>query len=113
MYVLDNGLINSISIKYSDDLGRLFENSALIKLIGGFDDISYWSDLGSEVDFIVNRLAINVTATNNLNEREFEGLKDFEKKHSGFSSIIVTKSLTKGNLVAIRDFLIYGVNYNT
>ena len=47
----------------------MFENTVLIKLAELFDDISYWSELNSEVDFVVDNKAINVTATDTIPKR--------------------------------------------
>jgi len=104
LYVLDNGLINAVSIQYSKNMGQMFENTVLIKLLEGYDNISYWSELKSEVDFIVNDKAINVTATGKIPEREIIGLNDFQKKHRQFSSLIIAESHS-GDRVSILDFL--------
>ena len=105
LYVLDNGLINVVSIKYSKNRGQMFENTVLIKLLEKFDDVSYWSELKSEVDFIADTQAINVTATDNIAERETKGLADFCKKHKNFSSLLITESRTKESMISLLDFL--------
>lgn len=104
-YVTDNGLVSVADIKYSKNRGRMFENTVLIKLLEKFDEISYWSELKSEVDFIVDRKAINVTATNRVHERERRGLEDFTKKHRNFSTLVITESLTKDNMIPLVTFL--------
>lgn len=106
-YVTDNGMIDVVSIKYSENRGQMFENTVLIKLLEKFEDISYWSELKSEVDFIVDRMAMNVTATNRLHEREKRGLEDFIKKHKNFSTLIITESFTrkKENMISLITFL--------
>ena len=105
LYALDNGLINVVNIKYSKNKGQMFENAALIKLMDQHKDISYWSELNSEVDFIAGNKAINVTAADKIHKREIQGLKDFHQKHKGFSLMLVTESITKDNLVSLPDFL--------
>jgi len=105
MYVLDNGLINAVSIRYSRNLGQMFENSVLIRLFEQFDDVSYWAELKSEVDFIVDGRAINVTATDDIAEREARGLEDFLNRNKNFSSLLITRSITKGNKVSLPVFL--------
>lgn len=104
LYVLDNGLINVVSVQYSKNKGQMFENTVLIKLLDEYDDISYWSELKSEVDFIVNSKAINVTATDKIPEREMIGLSEFQKRHKQFSSLIIAES-GSGDRVSILDFL--------
>lgn len=105
LYALDSGLVNAVTIKYSKNLGQQFENAVFIKLREQFKEIYYWSEMKSEVDFIVDNTAINVTATDNVHQREIQGLEDFQKKHKNFSVILVTKSTTKENMVALQDFL--------
>jgi len=105
LYCLDNGLINIANIKYSKNIGQMFENTVLIKLLEHHEEISYWSELKSEVDFIVKDKAINVTAADKIPKREMQGLKDFKKKHKRFSTLLITKSTTKDNMISIFDFV--------
>lgn len=105
MYCIDCGLINIANIKYSENLGKMYENIVLIKLIEKYKEISYWSDNYSEVDFIVDRTAINVTAIDKIHEREFGGLEEFNKKYKGFSLTVISKSLRKEGIFPILDFL--------
>ena len=105
LYVMDNGLINVVNVKYAKERWRLYENAVLVKLASGFDEVSYWADTGSEVDFIAGSRAINVTATDKIPDREFRGLEEFGKKHRQFTHTIVTEASTKGIMVSITDFL--------
>ena len=105
LYVTDNGLVNVVSVKYSKDKGKMFENTVLIKLLEKYDEIIYWSELKSEVDFVIKDAAINVTATDKLPAREFKGLEDFQKKHKNFNLLLITESTTKDNIISITDFL--------
>ncbi len=105
LYVLDNGLINVVSIKYSKNRGQMFENTVLIKLLEKYDEVSYWSELKSEVDFIVDVKAINVTASSKIAEREIKGLEDFQKKHKNFSTLLIAESTANQNTGSLLDFL--------
>lgn len=105
LYVVDNGLVNVVSVQYSKNRGQMFENTVLIKLLEKFDEISYWSELKSEVDFIAGALAINVTATDKVAERETKGLADFCGKNKRFSSLLITESTVKEGVTSILDFL--------
>lgn len=105
LYVLDNGLINIVNVKYSKNEGQMFENTVLIKLLENFKEISYWSNENSEVDFIVEGKAINVTATDKIPKREWRGLEEFQKKHKQFLSILVTKTTNKGNTISLKKFI--------
>ncbi len=105
LYCLDNGFVNVINMKYFNNLGRMFENTVLIKLVDRYSEISYWGGIDSEVDFIAGKTAINVTATDKIPEREFKGLMDFNKIYKGFSLIVISKSLKKENTLPLIDFL--------
>lgn len=105
IYSLDMGFINVVSIKYIYEKGRMFENAVLLKLLEKFQEVSYWGELESEVDFIAEKTTINVTSTDKIPEREFKGLADFNKKFSGFSSFIISNSLKKAEIIPILEFL--------
>src|SRR3989338_3125499 len=105
IYSLDMGFINIVSAKYIHEKGRMLENAVLIKLLEKYQEISYWGELESEVDFIVAKTAINVTSTDNIPDREFKGLEDFNKKFKGFFSFIISNSLKKLGVIPILEFL--------
>lgn len=105
LYCLDNGFVNIVNIKYSKNQGQMFENTVLIKLAESYKEISYWSELNAEVDFIAERTAINVTATDKIPAREYNGFEEFKKKHKDFALLLVTKTLKKDNTMPMLDFL--------
>lgn len=107
LYALDNGFINTLAVKYKGNKGQLFENAVLIHLAAKFKEVHYWSTLKTEVDFIVDKIAINVTATDNLPEREEMGLLEFVKKHRNFRSLLITESKTGGNHISLQEFLLH------
>lgn len=107
-YVIDNGLVNITTMQYFKNLGQLYENTSLLHLYqmkGKLEDIMYWSDTNSEVDFVVGNKAINVTSTDNIPAREWKGLENFQKKHKQFSSLLITKSINKEGIVSLKKFL--------
>ncbi len=106
LYVLDNGLISTIAIKYQGNKGQLFENTVLIHLAAKWKEVHYWSTLKTEVDFIVDKTAINVTATDTIPEREERGLLEFVKKHRNFTSLLITESKSGENQISLREFLL-------
>ncbi len=53
IYSIDNGLRNAAGFKFSDDLGRLYENTVFLRLYRNYDEIYYWRDQDSEVDFLI------------------------------------------------------------
>ena len=54
IYVMDNGLRNAVSYRFSEDLGRLAENAVYWRLIAQEGDIFYYKNRG-EVDFLVRK----------------------------------------------------------
>ena len=79
VYVIDTGLINLVSFKFSRDYGKLLENLVFIELKRRYQDI-YYHKGKQECDFIVLEngsitCAIQVTAgLKNNKTREFGGL---------------------------------------
>ncbi len=105
LYCIDLGLIHIVNTQYSKNEGHMFENAVCIKLIETYPEISYWGELESEVDFVAGKIAMNVTANDKIKEREFKGLNDFNKKHKGFTLLIISPSLKKDNIIPLNDFL--------
>ena len=57
-YCVDVGLANAISLKFSENLGRLYENIVGVELIKRFgrENIFYWKGAGDrEVDFVIKK----------------------------------------------------------
>ncbi len=101
IYCIDNGLRNAVSFKFSKDEGKLAENLAFIELKRNENNIYYWKNKG-EVDFIIknknNTLsAINITYSDEINDREIKGLLEFKNKFKGKvkEMILLTKDLEK------------------
>ncbi|MBU2639289.1 MAG: ATP-binding protein [Nanoarchaeota archaeon] len=100
VYCIDTGLRNAISFKFSKDEGRLVENLVFIELKMRNKEIYYWKN-NNEVDFIIknkdNSLeAINVSYTDDLDEREVKGLLEFKKKFRKIKKlVIITKNMEK------------------
>ncbi len=58
LYCIDTGLINAVSFKFSDDLGRLAENLVFVELLRLQLErlnleIYYWKRNGKDVDFVI------------------------------------------------------------
>ena len=99
-YCIDTGLRNSVSFKFSKDEGQLAENIVFLELKRRDKEIFYWEEK-NEVDFIIKDkseklTAINVTYTNEIDEREIKSLLDFRKKYEKcIELIIITKDVEK------------------
>ncbi len=55
IYCIDNGIRNSTGFKFSDDIGRLYENTVFLELKRRYDEIYYWQKDGKEVDFLIKK----------------------------------------------------------
>ena len=57
VYVIDTGLINSLSLRFSENIGRLYENLVAKTLWEkyGLENIFYWKDHSKELDFVVKQ----------------------------------------------------------
>lgn len=95
-YSIDTGLRNAVSFKFSNDRGKLAENTVLVELKRKGMETYFWKGK-REVDFIVregNELtATNVTYTDKIHKREIEGLLEFREKYSDAKLTIITKEL--------------------
>ncbi len=101
IYCIDNGLRNAVSFKFSEDEGRLAENLVFVELMRREKEAYYWKGKG-EVDFVVRNEdgslnAINVSYTNDVEEREVSGLVEFKDEFSDKIGelIILTKDVGK------------------
>ncbi|MHA1866183.1 MAG: ATP-binding protein [Candidatus Heimdallarchaeaceae archaeon] len=97
IYCIDNGLRNAVSFKFSKDEGKLAENLVFIELKRRQKDIYYWKKI-HEVDFVVKNkdnslTAINVSYTDEIEEREIKSLLEFKKEFKKAKELIL---LTKG-----------------
>src|SRR4030042_2575045 len=104
-YSIDTGLRNTVSFKFSDDLGKLSENIVLIELKRRNKEVYFWKGK-REVDFIVrqdsNLTAINVTYTDEIAPREKEGLLEFKEKYKNVHLVIITKELEQTDADGIK-----------
>ena len=100
IYCVDNGLRNAVSFKFSKDEGKLVENIVFIELKRANKDVYYWKDK-NEVDFVIKNndesiTGINVSYTDEIDERETKGLLEFKKKFNKIKELIlITKDLEK------------------
>jgi uncharacterized protein len=104
LYVIDNGLLNSISFKFSKDFGRLYENLVFIELKRRYEQVYYYITKNNhEVDFLVfeknkvQQLIQVCYEINSLNvfERETRSLIQATKELKCKDLIIITKDIEK------------------
>lgn len=54
VYCIDTGLINAVSFKFSENIGKVMENLVAVELLRRSKEIYYWRDYsGKEVDFVI------------------------------------------------------------
>ena len=108
-YCIDTGLRNAVSLRFSEDEGRLAENVVFIELKRKGHEVFYWRN-SKEVDFVVkeknNKLtALNVSYTDEIDEREITSLQEFKTNYTSKLKdlIILTKDIEekKGNITLI------------
>ena len=103
IYVIDNGFINALSFKFSENKGRLLENIVAVELKRRIDreqlEIFYWDNYNVECDFIVKKMKKVVMAYQvcteiavNNKEREIAGLTGAMKEFGLKKGIILTIS---------------------
>ncbi|UCE74939.1 MAG: ATP-binding protein [Methanomassiliicoccales archaeon] len=104
IYCIDNGIMNSVGFGYSENTGRIIENTVAVELLrrGSVlptQEIYYWKDhQQNEVDFIVKKgpkvkQLIQVTYTNErheINEREIKSLLKASKELRCKNLLIIT-----------------------
>ena len=97
IYCIDNGLRNAVSFSFSKDTGRCAENLVYIELRRRGYTPYYWKKNG-EVDFVLKMrdtsvMAINVTYTDQIHQRETDALREFAEEFGSKVSrcILLTK----------------------
>lgn len=102
IYCIDNGLRNAVSFKFSKDEGKLSENLVFFELNRRDKRAYYWKSQNErEVDFIVKNkdqslTAINVTYTDEIEDREIVSLLEFKEKFQKTKElIIITRNTEK------------------
>lgn len=98
-YCIDNGLVNAVSFKFSENKGRLMENLVCMTLIKNQKEIFYHKETG-ECDFLIREgrkivSAIQVTFSlqdQTVKKRELKGLIEALKVHNLPSGFVITEA---------------------
>lgn len=106
IFCIDNGLRNAVSFKFSEDKGKLAENLVFIELKRREYELYYWQGKG-EVDFVVKNkdnslTAINVTYSDEINDRETRALLEFKKEFKQTKELILLTRDTEKKQQGIR-----------
>ncbi len=98
IYCIDSGLINIVSLKFSDDFGRIYENIVAIELKRRIKEIYYWKDSQQrEVDFVV----IEDKEPNQLIQVCYDVKNPETKKRETFALVKASEELKCENLWVI------------
>ena len=115
VYAIDPGLYNAVSFRFSENIGRIFENVVYLGLRRKGEEIFYWKGKG-EVDFLIRKgtridRLINVCwKLNKKNEkREFSGLYEAMKQFNVSNAQIIISGYDdqldiKGKKIVISNF---------
>ncbi|MBC2697346.1 MAG: ATP-binding protein [ANME-2 cluster archaeon] len=99
VYVIDTGLINAISFKFSQNIGRLYENVVLIELKRRDKDVYYWKNK-YECDFLTTQgreveeaIQVCYELTDENKDREINGLIEAVDEFKLNDGLIITGDL--------------------
>ena len=105
IYCIDNGLLNAVSFKFSDDLGKLLENLVFIELRRRNEQI-YYHRKKYECDFLIvrkNRISLAIQVTKELNDenekRELNGLLEVMNEYKLKESILLTEEQEEERII--------------
>lgn len=98
IYAIDTGMRNAVCFRFSEDLGRIYENAVLLELKRRNKEVYYWKDKG-EVDFLLKeglkvKELIQVCVDlpdKNTKARELKGLLDAAKHFKTKACTIITE----------------------
>lgn len=113
-YFIDNGFISSLSTKFSNNFGRLYENLVFMELKRKSllsTDIFYWKDdSGKEVDFVIteNNKIIQLTQVcyeigdEDTKKREIQGLLKASEELKCQNLLIINRDLEKVEIIKTK-----------
>lgn len=104
LYCIDTGLVNTCGFKFSEDLGRLYENIVAVELKRRGKEIYYWKDKQQrEVDFVVKerlkiiqliQVCLNLE-DERMTKREIRALLEASKELNCNNLLIITQNEEK------------------
>lgn len=115
IYAIDSGLYNAVSFKFSENLGKIFENLVYLEYRRRQKDIFYWKNK-NEVDFLIREgtkidKIINICweLTEENEQREIAGLLEamekFKKREAEIITVGYGKEIKIGNKkIKVKNF---------
>ena len=105
VYCIDNGLLNTVSFKFSDDFGKLLENLVYIELRRRNEQI-YYSRKNYECDFLIvrkNKVSLAIQITKKLDDenekREINGLLEVMNDYKLKEGILLTEEQEEEKII--------------
>src|SRR3989344_3380488 len=105
IYCIDNGLLNTVSFKFSDDFGKLLENLVFIELRRRNERICYFRK-NYECDFLIvrkNKVSSAIQITKKLDDdnekREINGLLEVMNEYKLKEGIILTEDQEEERII--------------
>ena len=99
VYAIDSGLRNIVCFKFSEDIGKLYENTVFLELSGKGNDIYYYKDK-RECDFIIktgekidSAIQVCYSLTRENRERELGGLLEAMEEFDLGEGLIITEEI--------------------
>ena len=97
VYCIDTGLRNTVSLRFSEDMGKLYENVVFLQLLQQGNEVFYGKDK-NECDFLVRKgkesieaIQVCYTLNDEVKEREIRGLMEAIQKFKLKSGFIITE----------------------
>nr|MBI4156949.1 ATP-binding protein [Candidatus Woesearchaeota archaeon] len=105
IYCIDNGLLNTVSFKFSDDFGKLLENIVFIELRRRNEQVYYYRK-NYECDFLIvkkNKVSLAIQVTKKLDEdnekREINGLLEVMNEYKLKDGILLTEDQEEEKII--------------
>lgn len=98
-YCVDNGMIYAVSLRFSENRGRLLENHVYNELLKmGYKDIYYYNNQ-KECDFIIKfeKTIIALQVTYELNQ------KNYDREINGLSAAMQELSIQQGYIITFNE----------
>jgi hypothetical protein len=112
VYCIDNGLLNAVSFKFSEDIGRLLENAVYVELRRRGEQV-YRHKAKHDCDFLVMRkhqVTSAIQVTQRLDEstekREIDGLMEAMQTHGSAEGLILTEDQETERIASGRKILV-------
>ena len=109
IYCIDNGLLNAVTFKFSDNMGRLLENLVFIELKRKNKNIFYYKGK-NECDFVIkekNKIISAIQVSDHLDEnnkkREINGLLNAMNTFDLKKGIILTRDTENKFIIGTKE----------